>query len=125
MIGYLKAINSSDMVRFYIPPNKISKRNTLDIEEEKVDDGQYRVKVKGTKVATIRFEDIFFYKQGEDVSEDLNTLEKLFNNRANIQYFEGTKATTDLIISEYDVLQERRNNNLIEIAKVSLTLKEL
>lgn len=125
MRGILKAINSGDILTFYIPPNKISKRNSLDVEEEKVDSGQYRLKVKGTKVATIRFDDIFFYKQGQDVSNDLETLEKLFNDRTTVQYFEGSKATTDLIISEYDVLQERRTKNIIEIAKVSLTLREV
>jgi len=125
MIGIIKAINSGDQLTFYIPPNKIVKSNSLNIEEEEVENGQYRIKVKGTKVALIKFNDIYFYQDGADITSSLDTLERIFNNRTVLQYFEGNKATTDLIISDYNITQERRESDKITVAKITLTLMEL
>lgn len=117
--------DSSDKVEFYLPPEKITQRNSLDVEEEKVDKGLYSLKVKGVKVATLTLEDIYFYYNEKDVSSSIEQTVSFFDNRTVLQYHDGIRVYAYLIITSFDITQERRDNNKIKMAKARIELKEI
>lgn len=123
--GSIVARDSNLRVDFYYPPEKLSRSHKLDFEEEKIDSGNYKLKVNGVKVSSLDLQDVYFYDNENNISSKLDDLLDLFFGQVIVQYYDGQRVNADLIITSVDIQEERRRQDKVLMAKVNITLKEV